>query len=228
MNRPLIADLGQQVNVEFVSKQQKLFGAELLKKPANPCQFFDALWIIIFRLKFGALPNPAEFMQPTPGGIGRNLDAAIDFELGSQAGTTPTRATPAEGSWSRPEQCQKRAFQRRRQRRGTDGRLKGAVVSELKAKRMTVVSRNNAIDRRARAEQEGGNLSRRTASGTKQEDVQGQQVTVARGSELGKHLILLRLRNLKYGRVGHSLFSETNRVSSNNRFIKENLSVPIS
>ena len=93
---------------------------------------------------------------------------------------------------------------------------------------MAAISRNDAIDRRARAEQESSNLSRRAANGTKQQDVQSQQVTVTGLAELRKHLRLLRLRNIEYGRVGHSLFSETNRVFSHNRFIRENLPVPMS
>ena len=103
-----------------------------------------------------------------------------------------------------------------------------AIVGEVKASEMSTISRDNAVDGRARAEQESGNLSGRTSSGTKQQDVQSEQVTVASVPELRKHLVLLEMRNIEYGRVGHSLFSETNRVFDNNRFIKECLSVPIS
>src|SRR5215208_1879261 len=103
-----------------------------------------------------------------------------------------------------------------------------AIEGEGKAERLTAISRDNAIDRRTRAEQEGSDLGRRATSGTKQQDVQSEQITVTCLSELRKHLFLLRLRDVKYGRVGHSLFSEKNRVFSNNRFIRENLSVPIS
>jgi len=87
---PLIADFRQQVDVEFVSNQQKLFGAELLKKPANPCQFLDALWSITLSREFGTLPDPANFPQLAAHGIGRDLKAAIDLELGREAGTPPT------------------------------------------------------------------------------------------------------------------------------------------
>ena len=225
---PRISDLRQQVDVEFVSKQQELFRAKMLKNPANSREFLDALRVIIFGNELGAFPDPAEFMQPTAGGIGRDFDAAIDFELRREGGTTPACSTPAEGLGSGFEQSQQRAFYGRRQTGGTDGRLQRGIVSEIKAERMAAVSGDNTIDRRARAEQECSDLGRRAASGTKQQDVQSQQVTVARASELRKHLNLLRLRNVKYGRIGHSLFSETNRVCSNNRFIKENLSVPIS
>src|SRR5437870_1574729 len=100
----------------------------MLKKPANSCEFLDALRVIIFGNELGAFPDPAEFVQPTTEGIGRDSDAAIDLELGGQAGTTPARATPAEGLRSGVEQRQERAFKRRRQGGGTEGRLNRAVI----------------------------------------------------------------------------------------------------
>src|SRR4029079_5707190 len=199
---PLIANLGQQADVEFISKQQELSGAKMLKKPANPCQFKDALRVIIFRRKFSALPDPAELMQVTAHGFGRNFNAAIDFELGGKTGTRPTCATPAKGRGSRFEQRQPRACQPEGQGRGADRRMQWAIASEVKGERVVTVSSDNAIDRGARAEEESGNLGGRAARRTQQQDMQGQQVTVARLTKLRKHLLLLGLRNIEYGRVG--------------------------
>jgi hypothetical protein len=104
------------------------------------------------------------------------------------------------------EQRQQGAFDPRQQEGGADGREEGAIVSELKAERVAAVGSDDAIDGRARAEEESSNLRGCAARGTKQEDVQSQQVAVAGLAELRKHLLLLGLRNVEYGRVGHSLF----------------------
>ena len=107
---PLIADFGQQVDVEFISKQQQLLWAEMLKNSANARQFLDALRVIIFGNEFGAFPDPAEFVQVTAHGLCRDLHATIDLELGGQTRTTPARATSAEGVRSRLEQGSSERF----------------------------------------------------------------------------------------------------------------------
>jgi hypothetical protein len=209
---PLITNLRQQVDVEFVSKQQELFRPEMLENPADSGQFLDALWVVIFGCEFGSLPDPAHFSQPAAQGIGRGINAAIDLELGRKGCTTPARTAPAEGFWGSLEQRKQGAFQRRRQNSSAQGLEDYPVISEIKAKRVSAISSDNAIDRRAGAEQESSDLGGSAASGAKQQNVQSEQVTITSGSELRKYLLLLRMWNIQYGRIGHSLYSETNRV----------------
>ena len=225
---PLVADLRKQLDVEFVSKQQELFRAKMLEYAPNPRQFIDALPVIVFSGELGALPDPSYFMQPAAQGISRSLNAAIDLELGSKCCTTPTSATPAKGFRRLTKQGQKRASERGRQTSRAKRRLNCAIAGKVKAKRVVTIGSNNPVDGRARAEQEGSNLSGSAARSTKQQDVKGEQVAVAGAPELRKRLLLLRERDVKYGRIWHSLYSKKNRVFRNNRFIKEFLSVPIS
>src|SRR4051812_27065445 len=85
----------------------------MLENPTNSCQLVDAVGIIIFGSKLCTLPDPAYFTKPSAQGIGRDGDATIDFELGSQGGTTPTCATPAESQRCGLEQRQQGASLRK-------------------------------------------------------------------------------------------------------------------
>src|SRR6266852_8878852 len=51
LEHPLITDLGEQLDVEFVSKENQLGGPPLLDDLTNPRQAPEALWIIIAGLE---------------------------------------------------------------------------------------------------------------------------------------------------------------------------------
>lgn len=94
--------------------------------------------------------------------------------------------------------------------------------------RASTISFDDAINARARAEQEGSDLRRGEASGAQQDDVQGQPVAVAGASKFKEHLFLLRARQVNYGRNRHSAHSVIDRMFRNYRNIKEQRTVPTS
>ncbi len=75
--------------------------------------------------------------------------------------------------------------------------IRGGLPSKVETERVVAVGRDDAIDRRARAEQAGGDLRREATRRTKQDDVKSQQVAVAGLTKLRKQLILLGLRNVE-------------------------------
>ena len=55
---PLIAHLGQAVNIQLVGKEQRRAGPQLLKRATNPRQLLHALGIVILGPELGPLPLP--------------------------------------------------------------------------------------------------------------------------------------------------------------------------
>src|SRR5215510_14616356 len=91
----MVADLRQQVDIEFVSKEERGRGGQVLKHRPNPGQLLHTLGVVIFGSQLGTLPYPAQFMQPTPYRLCRDLHTAASLHLQSQRGATPACATPA-------------------------------------------------------------------------------------------------------------------------------------
>ena len=65
---PLIAELGQQMNVQLVGKEQRSPCAPLFERASNPRSRRYAIGIIVFGRNLRPLPFPADLMKPvTPG-----------------------------------------------------------------------------------------------------------------------------------------------------------------
>ena len=212
------------MDIQLVGKHQSGLVSEIFKAKADVRQFANALRVIITGDEFGTLPNPTELMQPATQGCRRHPNAALHIHLCGKRCATPACPTPAVNRRRTLEQCQKRAAQRRRQRAGAMGmiRIRQAI------QRARAISFDDAINARARAEQDGSDLCRRKAGGAQQEYVQGQEVAVASAADLKEHLFLLRARNVNYGQTRHSAYSMIDRMFDNYRNIKEQLTVPTS
>jgi len=89
LGHPRGTDLGQQMDIEFISKDYHLMRWQLLSMPPNPGQALDPLCVVIFGHQLGPFSHPAHVMEPASYGPRGNLQAVFRLELGSQRGTTP-------------------------------------------------------------------------------------------------------------------------------------------
>src|SRR4051812_12791839 len=94
LRHPCSTDLRQQMDIEFISKDQHLMDLQVLDMPANPSQARDSLWIVIFGYQLGPFPHPPQFMEPAPYRPRRHLKTMLGVEFKCQRGTTPACATP--------------------------------------------------------------------------------------------------------------------------------------
>ena len=90
-------DLGQEMEIEFIRKDNHLIRLQVLNLPPNPGQAFHLLRIVIFGHQFGPFPYPAQFMQPAPHRPSGDFQVMFGVELACQCGTTPAGATPSKG-----------------------------------------------------------------------------------------------------------------------------------
>src|SRR6266446_7321126 len=160
--------LGQQMDIEFIGKDQHLTVLQLFLMKADARQPLDTLGVIIFRHQLGALPDPAEFVEPAPYRLGRHLQAVFSLEGGRERGTTPPCAAPSVGAWRRLEQRPQRALQPGPQDGRADRGRQGPVGLNRQTEGAGSIGLHNAGDTGARAEQKSRNLRRRTAGRTEQ------------------------------------------------------------
>src|SRR5438093_6910535 len=83
--------LGQEMDIEFISKHHHLTRLQALGMQANPSQAFDPLRVVIFGDQLGPFPHPAHVMEPAPDGPSGYFQAVFGLELDRQRGTTPPR-----------------------------------------------------------------------------------------------------------------------------------------
>jgi len=165
LRHPRGTDFGQQMDIEFIRKDHHRIRLPLLRMPPNPGQSLDALGVVIFRPQLGPFPHPAHLMEPAPDGPRRHFQAMLGLELGSQRGTAPPRAAPAIGPWWGLEECPQRAPDPGHQDGGPDWRPQLALCVDGEAQLPGAIEAHNPVDTRARAEQEGRDVGRITASG---------------------------------------------------------------
>src|SRR6516225_8846610 len=73
---PLVADLGEQINVEFIGEQNQLVWPPVFDQQTNPRQSPGAFWVVITAFELGAFPDIAGGFQLKSNGLAR------DFGLG--------------------------------------------------------------------------------------------------------------------------------------------------
>ena len=165
---PRRPDFGQQMDIEFIGKDQHLMRLQVLGMPPNPGQARDPLWVVIFRHQFGSFPHPIHLMKPSSYGPRGHRQAVFRLELRRQRGATPPRSAPTIGTgWSLEERPQ-RALQPRPQDGRPDGGHELALSIDGEAQLLRAIEAHNTVDTGARAEQEGRNLGRMTASSTEE------------------------------------------------------------
>src|SRR6266581_4207636 len=81
LGHPRGTDLGQQMNIEFISKDHHLMRLQLLSMPPNPGQALDPLGVVVFGHQLGPFPHPAHVMEPASYGPCGNLQAVFRHEL---------------------------------------------------------------------------------------------------------------------------------------------------
>jgi len=223
LRHPLITDLGEQVNVEFVGEKQGVCGLQPFNYGADAGEFGDPLRVIIPRDVARSLPHITDICQPPPDGFARDGDRALRAELESERLTTPPHPTPPVSGRRTLEQREQRPLQARQTTRRLA--LCGGVTPPPLA---TSVSSDHAVHARPRAEEECGNLRWRAPLSAQHQDVEGEQVTIARGAQLAQHLLLFAKWYLKYRFPRHSEFTSDIRLGCTYRCIRKNSSVPIS
>src|SRR4029450_1860637 len=67
---PRSTDFGQQMDIEFSSKDHHLIRWQLLSMPPNPRQALDPLWVVIFGHQLGPFPHPAHGHEAS---VGRSM-----------------------------------------------------------------------------------------------------------------------------------------------------------
>ena len=63
-------DFGQQVDVQFIGKDQGFPGLEVLPRPADAGQALRPAGIVVFGDQLRAFPHPAEGMEPAAHRLG--------------------------------------------------------------------------------------------------------------------------------------------------------------
>lgn len=99
LEHPFVADLRQQMDVQFISEEQHLRGAQMLDHMANPRQFLNSLRIVIFGGMTRSLPGIAQLMKRAAHCLARDPGAAWRRQLQGERGATPARPAPAKALW---------------------------------------------------------------------------------------------------------------------------------
>src|SRR5262245_12859198 len=105
---PLVADLGEQINVQFVGEQNQLVWPLVFEQQANPRQSSGAPRVVITAFELGAFPDVAGGFQLKPNGLARDFNLRQHGESHRQCGATPSNSTPAQDSWRKIDQRAKR------------------------------------------------------------------------------------------------------------------------
>jgi hypothetical protein len=71
---------GQQMDIQFVRKNHRLRGLELLKYLPDARQTGYALRVVVFGDQLGTLPDPADLVEPAPPRLGGDRDAALGLQ----------------------------------------------------------------------------------------------------------------------------------------------------
>src|SRR5262249_49123231 len=200
---PLVADFGQQMDIQLVGKEQRCRGGQVFKHETDPGQLLHALGVVIFGGQLGALPDPTQVVQPAAHRLGRDLYAPARLDLQGQRGTAPARATPPTCTGHGLKDRQHGALQARSQY--PQPRAAGIFLTRVvKRERARPVRLHHPINARTRTEEHGGNLAGGAARGTQQQQVQGQQVPIAGPAQFCQHAGLLSHWNIYYRRFRHS------------------------
>src|SRR5262249_32722921 len=140
-------------------------------------------------------PHPAEFVEPAADGFCGHLNAVFGLERRGEGGTTPPRAAPAIGTWGFFEEGAERAREPGHQdgRLNRYGELTGMVDTYAQAP--GTIRPHNTVHAGARAQQEGGNISRTAARRTQQQNVGRQEIAIPCAAEDRTHLALLCWRD---------------------------------
>src|SRR5687768_852796 len=190
-------DLGQQVNIEFISKDHHLMVLQGFGLIPDTSQTLEPFGIVIFSYQLGPFPHPAHLVEPASHGFDRYPNTVFGFESRTECGTTPARAAPAIGPWGGFEQGAQETLEPGHQ----DGRVNGHAEPTVRLDSHTqgpfAISTDDAVDAGARAEQEGGNLSWVAPNSAQQEHMQCQEIAIAPPTERREHPDLLLLGHVQ-------------------------------
>jgi hypothetical protein len=119
LRHPRGADLRQEVEVAGIRQHHHFVCPQGVVRQANPGQAGAPRRGVIVRRQCGALPGPAQLMEPATDGFHRDCAAGFGLKRGGQGGTTPPGAASARGTWGFFED----GTQRAREPGHQDGRL---------------------------------------------------------------------------------------------------------
>jgi len=86
------------VDIQFIGKEYGPAEFEPLQHQADAGEVLDMVWIVVFGYQFGALPHPADLVEPTPHRLRRDRDPPFGLQCQGQRGATPARAAPSKGA----------------------------------------------------------------------------------------------------------------------------------
>jgi hypothetical protein len=158
LGHPRCTDLRQEVEIELIRKHHHLLCVAVFVLKPNPSQACDAVRVVLCGHQRGAVPDPADRMEPAPHGVCRDLDAVFGLERGGEGRTTPAGAAPAIGPWGFFEYGPQRAREPGHEegRLHCDGEL--PLLGNPDAEAPGALCMHDAVHTGARAHQEGRNL----------------------------------------------------------------------
>jgi hypothetical protein len=80
-----VADLGEQVDVEFIGEKQGFRGQQPFHNGANASEFGDPLRVVVTRHMPRPLPHITDLVQPPPDGFARDFNFAPRLQLRAPA-----------------------------------------------------------------------------------------------------------------------------------------------
>src|SRR5262249_30323220 len=95
---PLVADLGEQIDVELIGEQNQIVWPLVFDQQTNPRQSPGALRIVITAFELGAFPDVAGGFQLKSNGLARAFNCRKPGESQSTGGAPPAHSTQAQDS----------------------------------------------------------------------------------------------------------------------------------
>jgi hypothetical protein len=135
LEHPGCTDLWQEMHIAFIRKHQDFMRLQVVMHKPNTGEPLDPVWLIIFGHELGALPDPADLMEPAAHGFCGHRDAMLGLERHGERGTAPPGAAPAIGPWGFFEQRAERAREPGPQDSGLDrdGELTVVINTDTQA-----------------------------------------------------------------------------------------------
>src|SRR5215510_15218375 len=165
---PLVADLGEEIDVEFIGEQNQLVWALVFDQQTNPRQSPGALRVLITAFELGAFPGVAGGFQLKSNGLARDFNSRQHGESHGQSGATPANSKPAQDSWRKFDQRTKHPLPATQAWR--------RLVISLPNQSGSAIGLNRAIDARSRAEEEIGDFSRALPGGVEEQNGNGEEM----------------------------------------------------
>jgi hypothetical protein len=193
-----------QVDIQFIGKDHRLPALERLEDIPDAGQPREAVGLMVFGQQCGPLLHPADLVEPAPQRLGGDRDPPLGRQGQGQRGTAPARAAPPVRPRGGFEQGQQRPPECGKQHRGAQRWHEPPLGVVPPAEGTLPRGVHRAVHAGARAEQGRGDVRWSASRGTQQQDVEGQQVAVARTPQRGQHLGVRLRRNIDDSALGHS------------------------